>query len=57
MESSPYMAIPDDRIHLNTNWRGTVGRTETDVAHYRIGDQIFERGNFAFVYEKTGKKA
>ena len=54
MESSPYMAIPDDRIHLNTKWRGTVGRTETDVAHYRIGDQIFERGNFAFVYEKTG---
>ena len=54
MESSPYMAIPDDRIHLNTKWRGTVGRTGTDVAHYRIGDQTFERGNFAFVYEKTG---
>lgn len=48
------MAVPSDNIHLSLNWRGTVDMTGTDAAHYRIGDQIFERGNFAFVYEKTG---
>ena len=30
-----------------------MGKEETDAAHYRIGDRVFERGNFAFIYEKT----